>query len=44
MAIRAAACTVMKFRYIFEELGLTQVIDQPTKIYFGLLAVPEFPE
>ena len=33
MAIRAAACTVMKFRYIFEELGLTQVIDQPTKIY-----------
>ena len=23
----------LKFRYVFEELGLTQVIDQPTKIY-----------
>ena len=37
MAIRAATCTVMKFGYIFEELGhtigLTQVRDQPTKIY-----------
>ena len=33
MAIRAAACTVMKFRYIFEELGLMQIIDQPTKTY-----------
>ena len=33
MAIRWAANTVVKFRNLFQELGLTEVIEQPTKIY-----------
>ena len=33
MAIRWAAAKVRKFRNIFEELSLTEVIAQPTKIY-----------
>ena len=33
MAIRWAAVSVMKFRNLFEELGLHEVIEEPTKIY-----------
>ena len=33
MAIRWAAVSVMKFRNLFEELGLHEVIKEPTKIY-----------
>ena len=33
MAIRWAAVAVMKFRNLFEELGLHEVIKEPTKIY-----------
>lgn len=33
MAIRWAAVSVMKFRHLFEELGLHEVIKEPTKIY-----------
>ena len=33
MAIRWCAARVIKFRNLFEELGLYEVIDKPTKIY-----------
>lgn len=33
MALRIAAARVMKFRHLFKELGLYEVITEPTKIY-----------
>ena len=33
LAIRWAASTAVKFRNLFQELGLTEVIEKPTRIY-----------